>query len=917
MEFRIDVVVNPTRAITGTKAVNRALITTQARANATHTALRRAFLFLGGAAVIRNALSTLTKFEQSMSTVAGVTKATVAEMAAFREEAQRLGITTRFTAVQAGDALVRLSRAGFTASEAIAALPQVLNLAQSAGVGLAEAASITASTLRAFGIEATKAEGVVDVLTVTANSANTNITELGEALKFASPAAAGLGVDLEDVNAALALLADRGLRGTISGTALRRGMLRLEAPTSAAVKRLNALGLTIKDVSVLTRGFIPVLETLAAKNVGVAEASRLLGVRAGPAFSILLSNLDELKRRSGALRDVAGAADVLARIMDDNLNGALIRAKSAYDGFILALGQTGGTAGLRGFFEDLANVLRFLAANADTVGRNMLFLATVLGVSLAKKAIGFLIKRLAALRIAILTNPIALLGIIVTGSIAALVAFGDQIKVNEDSFATLQDVAVVAWEKIKIAFSEAADFIEQVGKAVFGEGFQLNFQTLAEGAASTVDFMVGVFNGAFAAVLTIWDNLPQSFDTLWQLVKKGARDLAEFMIDFFLATLQTVGQLITNTGDLVRQVVANAAAVLGALSSGNLEAAQTIADAGKNAARLLLLQFTTIPGKLKANLAKLRGVELLPTVKLTEDAKELGDKVGKSFIDAFKETTSASDLVGDIFDEAERRAKDRADKAAVNARKEAEARAKLDAATKAAAGSGPTTEPGDPGQPIVDPALARAIALDAQLAKIEASRKAGQLGWLEYGRALETVGNKGAKGLTGLQKALATLVVAIDQVADAFANRATDALVEFVETGKFNFKSFAEAVLKDITRIIIRLLVVKALESAGIGGAAASGAGAAAGRRHGGTVQPDREFVVGENGPELFRPNTTGTIVPNAADARQPAPIVNVQNVTVASADLVPEAIANGSADKVIMNRISANRDKINRALRG
>lgn len=163
-----------------------------------------------------------------------------------------------------------------------------------------------------------------------------------------------------------------------------------------------------------------------------------------------------------------------------------------------------------------------------------------------------------------------------------------------------------------------------------------------------------------------------------------------------------------------------------------------------------------------------------------------------------------------------------------------------------------------------------------------------------------------------------------EDVVNVFADRATDAIVEFARTGQFSFKQFANAVLDDLIRILARLLVVQAISAAIGGGGAilgsalggAAGGGLNAGRQGGGTVQPGQQpFPVGEAGPELFVPNQTGTIVPNQASVPQPAPQVNLQLVTVQSEDQVPEAIASGSATEAIIQEIGNNKDRVNSVL--
>ena len=101
---------------------------------------------------------------------------------------------------------------------------------------------------------------------------------------------------------------------------------------------------------------------------------------------------------------------------------------------------------------------------------------------------------------------------------------------------------------------------------------------------------------------------------------------------------------------------------------------------------------------------------------------------------------------------------------------------------------------------------------------------------------------------------------------DGFADSLTDAIM----TGKANFKDFARSLLADLLRIIIRQKLAVTLQRAlGFGSAVAGGGGLFAsipkifGFANGGTPPINRPSLVGERGPELFVPKTSGTIIPN------------------------------------------------------
>jgi lambda family phage tail tape measure protein len=171
-----------------------------------------------------------------------------------------------------------------------------------------------------------------------------------------------------------------------------------------------------------------------------------------------------------------------------------------------------------------------------------------------------------------------------------------------------------------------------------------------------------------------------------------------------------------------------------------------------------------------------------------------------------------------------------------------------------------------------------------------------------------------------LQQEAQNLAAVGEQVVNVFADKMTDALTTFLTTGEFNFKQFATSILDEITKILVRLLIVQAITAAVGGGpagpAAASligGLGGGGGRARGGTVQPDRSYIVGEQGPEIFQPRTTGTIIPNSVPATPPQ--VNVQVVNVDDPNSVPAAINKGGSDEAIINVLARNRDRVRQTI--
>ena len=95
------------------------------------------------------------------------------------------------------------------------------------------------------------------------------------------------------------------------------------------------------------------------------------------------------------------------------------------------------------------------------------------------------------------------------------------------------------------------------------------------------------------------------------------------------------------------------------------------------------------------------------------------------------------------------------------------------------------------------------------------------------------------------------------QMAEAVFSSMGSALDKFVETGKFNFGDFAKSVIQDLIKIQLRAAATQLLS------AAFGSFFPIPGKAAGGPVQSGQPYIVGEKGPELFMPNSAGTIVPN------------------------------------------------------
>lgn len=107
-----------------------------------------------------------------------------------------------------------------------------------------------------------------------------------------------------------------------------------------------------------------------------------------------------------------------------------------------------------------------------------------------------------------------------------------------------------------------------------------------------------------------------------------------------------------------------------------------------------------------------------------------------------------------------------------------------------------------------------------------------------------------------------------DTLTNAFKG-AEDAFADFVTTGKLSFSGLATSIVADLARIAAKKAIAGLVDGAlgaasGSGGWMGSVANFLSGTRAvGGPVTGGASYLVGERGPEIFTPNSTGSITPN------------------------------------------------------
>ena len=199
---------------------------------------------------IGESLSMAGDYEQAMNVMQAQSGATAEQMAQVSATARALGADLSLpatSAVDAGKAMLELSKGGLSVEQSMAAAKGTLQLAAAAETDVATAANITTGALQAFGLAGSQAGMVADILANAANISRASITDMAQGFQQGAFAFHAAGQGADDLAASLAILSNVGLSGSDAGTALKNALQRLFKPTKEAAGVMRELGFNAYD----------------------------------------------------------------------------------------------------------------------------------------------------------------------------------------------------------------------------------------------------------------------------------------------------------------------------------------------------------------------------------------------------------------------------------------------------------------------------------------------------------------------------------------------------------------------------------------------------------------------------------------------------------------------------------------------
>ena len=294
---------------------------------------------------------TFMDFEDTITGAGVKAGATGEQLERLKETALKLGHDFPITASEAAEAMDRLAAGGFDAEQTMAAMPGIIEASVASGEDMATTSDVITSALNIWNLKtgdvAENTQHVADVVQMAANVSKLGMADFGLAMQYAGAPAAALGVNIEELSTAMAIMSNNGIEASTIGTSLRSTMSRLASPPKEAAAAIDQLGLHLQNAD---GSFVGITEAISqmreamdgmtdTQQVGIAKA-----IAGEDAFSGLLALIktspEAYKEVEDSIKNSTGSSHEAYVKMQNTLKGSINAMKSAVESLAISFGST-------------------------------------------------------------------------------------------------------------------------------------------------------------------------------------------------------------------------------------------------------------------------------------------------------------------------------------------------------------------------------------------------------------------------------------------------------------------------------------------------------------------------------------------------------------------------------------------------
>lgn len=339
-----------------------------------------------------------TGFQQSIADLQAITGIVGKDLQAISHAARETGKQSGLGAKGAVDAFTLLASQIQIDKIGLQGLMQLqketITLAQAGGLEMADAATAMAATINQFGLEASEANRVINVLAAGSKYGAAEVADLAQSFKVSGATAAAAGLSVEQTAGAIEVLSQMNLKGAEAGTALRNIILKLQ----------TTLGIDLSNV-----GLAKALDGLKPKLQDTTYLAKVFGAENIAAAQYLITNAQAVDEMTAAVTG-SNVAQEQAAIRTDTVAEKMKQIQARIDDMKISLFEmTGGLTGYASALGDTGVMISQMIPLISLLKGWIVKLSGVIGIATAATKL---------FSLALWTNPITWF----VAAIAALVA---------------------------------------------------------------------------------------------------------------------------------------------------------------------------------------------------------------------------------------------------------------------------------------------------------------------------------------------------------------------------------------------------------------------------------------------------------------------------------------------------------------
>jgi TP901 family phage tail tape measure protein len=219
---------------------------------------------LSAAAPFAASIRSGAAYQDQLLGIKASTGATAEQLQAVDAAAMKMSKSMSIGPTAIAQSFLALLKAGMPLEKVLGGAGEAaIQFAKVGNLEFTQAAEVMSDAMNSFKVDASTASNVISSA---ADSSSTSIEQMAWSFSMASAAAGLANQNIQDTAAALAIMANNGVKGSDAGTSLKTMFLRLMAPVDETIQAMNEVGLSVDSFRNSSGKMLPLVQIIDRLN---------------------------------------------------------------------------------------------------------------------------------------------------------------------------------------------------------------------------------------------------------------------------------------------------------------------------------------------------------------------------------------------------------------------------------------------------------------------------------------------------------------------------------------------------------------------------------------------------------------------------------------------------------------------------